>query len=218
MLEDRAHDFSLPEEDLPEAPIEPAPPPGWEAAPAVARKTGVRAPVRAKWLSPGWIDENLTGLRYGSVYDHKWTFLSYLGRTPDYLPNGVWEKELAELCDAIPADHRDFLANLPWVAEAEGHAFLHNGLSPELDCPAGVQLECLHRKCWEYAVVQPRFGTVTCSRAGFTAFILANPSALNRSERPPRTARTGISRKAAKNGQRFTGAKSTANGLAMSRS
>ena len=98
---------------------------------------------------------------YGTNYDHKPTFLSYLGRTPDFLPVGKWEEELAALKAAMPADHRAFLAGLPWVAEAEGHVFLHNGLSPELDCPAAVQLECLHRKVWDRAVVNPRFGTET---------------------------------------------------------
>ncbi|MCI0704062.1 MAG: metallophosphoesterase [Planctomycetia bacterium] len=99
--------------------------------------------------------------RYGDVYDHKWTFQSYLGRTPDYLPLGRWVKELADLKAAVPAEHRAFLASLPWVAEAEGHIFLHNGLSPELDCPARVQLECLKRKVWDRAIVNPRFGTDT---------------------------------------------------------
>jgi serine/threonine protein phosphatase 1 len=65
------------------------------------------------------------------------------------------------LHDSIPPEQRDFLANLPWVAEAEGHIFLHNGLSPELDCPASVQLECLKRKVWDRAVVNPKFGTET---------------------------------------------------------
>jgi serine/threonine protein phosphatase 1 len=99
--------------------------------------------------------------RYGSAYDHKYTFQSYLGRTPEFLPAGKWEQELADLRAAIPADHRAFLAGLPWVAEADGHVFLHNGLSPELDCPAAAQLECLHRKVWDRAVVNPRFGTNT---------------------------------------------------------
>jgi serine/threonine protein phosphatase 1 len=99
--------------------------------------------------------------RYASHYDHKLTFQSYLGRTPDYLPQGRWEQELADLRAAMPPEHRDFLANLPWVAEAEGHLFLHNGLSPELDCPATVQVKCLHRKLWDRAVVNPRFGTDT---------------------------------------------------------
>src|SRR6266545_3963794 len=105
--------------------------------------------------SPEW------AWRYAANYDHKPTFVSYLGRTPDFLPKGRWEQELAELKAAIPAEHRDFLASLPWVAEAEGHIFLHNGLSPELDCPASLQLECLHRKRWERAIVNPRFGTDT---------------------------------------------------------
>lgn len=100
--------------------------------------------------------------RYGAAYDHKWTFRSYLdGHSPDYLPAGRWVEELARLKDAIPPDHRAFLANLPWAAEAAGHVFLHNGLSPELDCPPAVQLECLKRKTWEKAVVSPRFGTTT---------------------------------------------------------
>src|SRR5207248_9873572 len=63
--------------------------------------------------------------------------------------------------DAIPPVHREFLASLPWVAEAEGHVFLHNGLSPELDCPASVQLECLRRKVWDRTIVSPKFGTDT---------------------------------------------------------
>jgi serine/threonine protein phosphatase 1 len=106
--------------------------------------------------APYWVE------RYGAVYDHKWTFRSYLGgHNPDYLPAGRWEEELARLRAAIPPHHADFLANLPWVAEAGGHLFLHNGLSPELDCPAAVQVECLRRKVWDRAVVQPRFGTDT---------------------------------------------------------
>lgn len=100
--------------------------------------------------------------RYGAVYDHKWTFRSYLdGYSPDYLPSGRWEEELARLKAAIPREQREFLANLPWVAEAEGHLFLHAGLSPELDCPPSAQLECLKRKVWDRAVVNPRFGTNT---------------------------------------------------------
>jgi serine/threonine protein phosphatase 1 len=90
---------------------------------------------------------------------YKWTFRSYLGRTPDYLPAGRWEQELADLKAAMPAEHRQFLAKLPWVAEADWHLFLHNGLSPELDCPASLQLECLKKKRWVKAEVQPRFGT-----------------------------------------------------------
>jgi serine/threonine protein phosphatase 1 len=99
--------------------------------------------------------------RYRTAYDHHGTFRSYLGRTPDYLPAERWEKELAALKAAMPAEQRAFLANLPWVAEAEGHIFLHNGLSPELDCPASLQVECLKRKRWVKEEVQPRFGTNT---------------------------------------------------------
>jgi serine/threonine protein phosphatase 1 len=117
---------------------------------ALVKATGLGGSPSASW---SW--------RYAANYDHKPTFVSYLGRTPDFLPKGRWEQELADLKAAMPAEHRDFLASLPWVAEAEGHIFLHNGLSPELDCPAALQLECLHQKRWERAIMDPRFGTDT---------------------------------------------------------
>lgn len=117
---------------------------------ALVRAAGLDGPPSGAWVQ-----------RYGRNYDHQNTFRSYLGRTPDFLPQGKWEQELAELKAAMPAEHREFLANLPWVAEAEGHIFLHNGLSPELDCPATVQLELLHRKVWDRGAVNPRFGTET---------------------------------------------------------
>lgn len=117
---------------------------------ALVRAAGLDGPPSPEWAR-----------RYGSNYDHGPTFESYLGHTPDYMPAGRWERELATLKAEMPADHRDFLANLPWVAEAEGHLFLHNGLSPALDCPATVQLELLRRKVWNRAAVSPRFGTDT---------------------------------------------------------
>ena len=89
------------------------------------------------------------------------TVRSYLGSEPDDYGAG-WVDWLRRLRDAMPAAHRDFLAGLPWVAEAGGHVFLHNGLSPELDEPARVQLELLRRKRWAgYAT--PRLGTVTAA-------------------------------------------------------
>ncbi len=99
--------------------------------------------------------------RYGQAYDHNQTFQSYLGREPQYHSFAGWEADLAALRDAIPDAHRAFLANLPWVAEAEGHVFLHCGLSPELDCPAETQLNCLRHRRWSRDVVSPRLGTTT---------------------------------------------------------
>ena len=103
--------------------------------------------------SPYWVE------RYGSSYDHRYTFESYLGRSPDANHGPEWVEELAALKAAMPADHRALFAGLPWCAEAEGHLFLHCGLSPEFDCPATVQLECLRRKLWERGIVHPKFGT-----------------------------------------------------------
>ena len=117
---------------------------------ALVRAAGLDGPPSPEWAR-----------RYASNYDHEPTFLSYTDRTPDYMPAGRWERELADLKAAMPAEHRDFLASLPWVAEAEGHLFLHNGLSPALDCPAPVQFELLRRKVWDRAAVNPRFGTDT---------------------------------------------------------
>jgi serine/threonine protein phosphatase 1 len=99
--------------------------------------------------------------RYADNYDHGPTFASYLGREPQYDSADDWRNDLRRLRDAIPPAHREFLSGLPWVAEADGHVFLHNGLSPELDCPASVQLHCLRNKVWDRAVVSPRFGTDT---------------------------------------------------------
>ena len=95
---------------------------------------------------------------YRLRYDHEGTFLSYLGRIPN---RSNWELELAALKDAMPNEHRVWLANLPWVAEASGHVFVHNGLSPELDCGPRIQLELLKKKRWNREEVQPRFGTDT---------------------------------------------------------
>jgi serine/threonine protein phosphatase 1 len=100
-------------------------------------------------------------LRYGRDYDHDFTFRSYLGRVPQYHHAEDWPDDLAALREAMPADHRAFLGNLPWMVEAPGHVFLHNGLSPELDAPASVQLECLRRKVWDRSIVNPKFGTAT---------------------------------------------------------
>ena len=99
--------------------------------------------------------------RYGGDYDYKLTFFSYLGCTPDYLPVGDGSGNSGPQSRDPRRTPRLLSSHLPWVAEADGHVFLHNGLSPELDCPAPVQLECLHRKVWDRAIVNPRFGTAT---------------------------------------------------------
>ena len=99
--------------------------------------------------------------RYRDAYDHENTFRSYLGRLPRSHSFADWEADLAALRDAIPDDHGAFLANLPWVAETAGHVFVHCGLSPELDCPAETQLNCLRYRRWSRDVVSPRLGTTT---------------------------------------------------------
>ena len=114
--------------------------------------------VRAARLDGGapsayWIDG------YRLRYDHAPTFQSYLGRPPR---DDDWEGDLEALRGAIPAAHRDFLTALPWVVEAPGHAFLHNGLSPELEQSAEEQLGALRQRRWDDAL-RPRPGTRTAA-------------------------------------------------------
>ena len=117
---------------------------------------------------PFWVKKYAT---YDGADD---TFRSYLGAEPDYHTAAGWADWLRRLHDAMPASHREFLAGLPWVAEAAGHVFLHNGLSPDLDEPASVQLELLRRKRWDLAT--PRLGTVTAaeSKPGYPAWLGAD--------------------------------------------
>jgi serine/threonine protein phosphatase 1 len=90
-------------------------------------------------------------------YDHEKTFESYLGRDPRH---DDWEADLLLLRDAIPVEHRRFLADLPWLVEAPGHLFLHNGLSPELEQSAEEQVEALRQRRWD-DTLRPRAGTKT---------------------------------------------------------
>ena len=100
--------------------------------------------------------------KYGQNYDHEATFRSYLGREPQYHSFADWLRDLDDLRDAIPEPHREFLRNLPWVAEASGHLFLHNGLSAELNEPADIQLHALRLRRWA-DVVSPKAGTKTAA-------------------------------------------------------
>ena len=104
--------------------------------------------------SPYWVD------RYRTRYDHHETFEGYLGRTA-MTWGGAWEKDLDALREAIPEEHRDFLASLPWLVEAPGHLFLHNGLSHELVATAEEQVEALRARRWDRSLLRPIPGTAT---------------------------------------------------------
>jgi serine/threonine protein phosphatase 1 len=73
----------------------------------------------------------------------------------------AWRKDLDALRTAIPEEHRDFLISLPWLVEAPGHLFLHNGLSDELAAPPDEQIEALHARRWERKLLRPVTGTNT---------------------------------------------------------
>ena len=57
--------------------------------------------------------------RYRTDYDGHATFESYLGR-PARTWGDAWEKDLHALRAAMPAEHQQFLASLPWVVEGRG--------------------------------------------------------------------------------------------------
>jgi serine/threonine protein phosphatase 1 len=105
--------------------------------------------------SPYWSD------RYRDAYDgYHETFVSYLGREPVTHGN-AWRRDLDALREAMPERHRAFLSSLPWVAEAAGHLFLHNGLSTELEASAAEQVEALRAKQWDRSRLRPISGTMT---------------------------------------------------------
>ena len=64
-------------------------------------------------VSPYWVE------RYRTRYDHHETFEGYLGRAAMTWA-GAWEEDLEALREAMPEEHREFLASLPWVVEAPG--------------------------------------------------------------------------------------------------
>src|SRR5438309_986571 len=69
--------------------------------------------------------------------------------------------ELDRLREAMPAEHREFLVSLPWLVEAPGHLFLHNGLSDELGATAVEQVEALRARRWDRERLRPVPGTAT---------------------------------------------------------
>ena len=99
------------------------------------------------------------GERYRQKYDHGPTFRAYLGREASPAAD-AWGDELSALADAMPEAHRDWLAGLPWLAEASGHLFLHCGLSPGLSAGVEGQLDALRQRRWDRSL-GPRPGSKT---------------------------------------------------------
>ena len=104
--------------------------------------------------SPFWLEH------YRTRYDHQQTFESYLGRTAMSWGE-EWVNDMDALRGAIPQQHQEFLASLPWLVEAPGHLFLHNGLSDELEATAGEQVEALRSRRWERSLLRPIPGRAT---------------------------------------------------------
>lgn len=88
--------------------------------------------------------------RYRDLYDCGPTLTSYLGRRPSRRDFGA---DLDAVRETMPAAHREFLANLPWLVSTPpsadgGHLFLHSGLSRGLTLTAQQQVGALDRKAW----------------------------------------------------------------------
>jgi serine/threonine protein phosphatase 1 len=104
--------------------------------------------------SPYWIGH------YRTNYDCHATFESYLGRAA-ITWGDVWRKDLDALREAMPAEHKVFLASLPWVVEAPGHVFVHCGLTPELQVGPEAQVEALRARRWDRKRLRPVPGSNT---------------------------------------------------------
>lgn len=104
--------------------------------------------------SPYWIES------YRDRYDHHATFESYLGRPP-MTWSGAREKELDALREAMPPEHKEFLASLSWGVEAPEHLFLHCGLSPELAVGPEEQVKAIRARRWDRKRLRPVPGTNT---------------------------------------------------------
>jgi serine/threonine protein phosphatase 1 len=72
--------------------------------------------------------------RYMSSYDPRTTFSSY----------GVAYGDLAALKQAMPDEHKHFIAGLPWCVEHPDYLIVHAGLQP--DRPYGEQLPDLRER------------------------------------------------------------------------
>jgi serine/threonine protein phosphatase 1 len=115
--------------------------------------------VRAARLDGGppssyWVES------YRTRYDCHATFESYLGRAA-MTWGGAWQKDLDALREAMPAEHKRFLATLRWVVEAPGHVFVHCGLTPELSAGPEAQVEALRARRWDRKRLRPIPGTNT---------------------------------------------------------
>ena len=71
-------------------------------------------------------------------------YLELFSPDPTFLSYSVEPGNLEGLKDAMPQEHLDFLLDLPWCVEAEGHLIVHAGLLP--DRPYGEQLEKLRNR------------------------------------------------------------------------
>lgn len=96
--------------------------------------------------SLGWIpspDPKSWSQRWTEHYDSESTFESY----------GVEHGKIEELAAAVPNEHRELLADLPWCVEHPEYLFVHAGLDPL--APYDVQLRILQRK--DYTLSRPQW-------------------------------------------------------------
>lgn len=96
--------------------------------------------------SLGWIptpDSAAWAERWTEFYEAQTTFESY----------GLAAGQVNELASLAPADHREFLSNLPWCVEHPEYLFVHAGLDPL--APFDLQLRILQRK--DFSLNRPQW-------------------------------------------------------------
>jgi serine/threonine protein phosphatase 1 len=78
----------------------------------------------------------------GSHWQQRW--ITHYNSATTFESYGAAVGDLADLASKVPAEHRDFLVNLPWCIEHPQLLFVHAGLDPNL--PFDVQLRILQQK------------------------------------------------------------------------
>jgi hypothetical protein len=119
------------------------PPAGFDAQKTQERQPGEGKAAEGEgvedrlWEGPGANSMHVQGRRWAAPsnpFNSSSTFASY----------GVAYGDREALLRAMPAEHKEFLKDLPWVVEHTDYIFLHGSLSTSE--PLDTQLESLHKK------------------------------------------------------------------------
>ncbi|SFI43973.1 metallophosphoesterase [Planctomicrobium piriforme] len=86
-------------------------------------------------------------------------WMDHYGCGPTFRSYGIDDVgNFQSLADALPADHRDLLSNIPWCVEHPEYFFVHAGLDPA--APFAMQREVLRER--DYTLTRPQW---LCSKS-----------------------------------------------------